>query len=143
MSDRGVVTLICLAALASVPVVAAAADAPYYVGLFARVMIFAIAAVSLDLILGYGGLVSFGHAAYLGIGGYAVGILSFHGISSGFVHFAVAPAAAAAAALVIGFVSLRTAGVYFIMITLAFSMGLRILLIRTCEMMPMAGRIAM
>ena len=95
--------------------------APYYVGLFARVMLFAIAAVSLDLILGYGGLVSFGHAAYLGIGGYAVGILSFHGISNGFVHFAVALAAAAAAALVIGFVSLRTAGVYFIMITLAFS----------------------
>ena len=121
ISRRGVVALICLAALALVPVVAAAADAPYYVGLFARVMIFAIAAVSLDLILGYGGLVSFGHAAYLGIGGYAVGILSFHGISNGFVHFAVAPAAAAAAALVIGFVSLRTAGVYFIMITLAFS----------------------
>ena len=53
-------------------------------------MIFAIAALSLDLILGYGGLVSFGHAAYLGIGGYAVGILSFHGIANGFVHFAAA-----------------------------------------------------
>jgi branched-chain amino acid transport system permease protein len=118
---RSVAALVCLGALALVPVAASVADAPYYIGLFARVMVFAIAAVSLDLILGYGGLVSFGHAAYLGIGGYAVGILSFHGISNGFVHFAVAPAAAAAAALVIGFVSLRTVGVYFIMITLAFS----------------------
>jgi len=117
---RGIAALVCLAALALVPVIAAAADAPYYVGLFARVMIFAIAAVSLDLILGYGGLVSFGHAAYLGIGAYAVGILSFHGIANGFVHFAVALVAASIAALVIGFVSLRTTGVYFIMITLAF-----------------------
>src|SRR5256714_2579463 len=109
-----------LARLALVPPVAMAADAPFYVGLFARVMIFAIAAVSLDLILGYAGLVSFGHAAYFGIGAYAVGILSFHGIGNGFVHFAAALMAAAAAALVIGFVSLRTSGVYFIMITLAF-----------------------
>ena len=121
IGSRGVAALICLAALALVPVIASAADAPYYVGLFARVMVFAIAAVSLDLILGYGGLVSFGHAAYLGIGAYAVGILSFHGISNGFVHFAAALAAASTAALAIGFVSLRTSGVYFIMITLAFS----------------------
>ena len=71
---RGVATLVCLAGLALVPVVAALADAPFYVGLFARVMIFAIAALSLDLILGYAGLVSFGHAAYLGVGGYAVEI---------------------------------------------------------------------
>src|SRR6266852_1365829 len=96
-----------LAALAMVPAVAALADTPFYVGLFARIMVFAIAALSLDLILGYGGLVSFGHAAYLGIGAYAVGILSFHGITSGIVHFGVAVAAAGLAALVIGFVSLR------------------------------------
>src|SRR5258708_872105 len=115
------VAALALAALALVPAVAAAADAPFYVGLFARVMVFAIAALSLDLILGYGGLVSFGHAAYLGIGAYAVGILGFHGIANGFVHFAAALGAAAVAALVIGFVSLRTSGVYFIMITLAFS----------------------
>ncbi len=121
MTATRIVTIAVLAALALVPGVAAMADAPFYVGLFARVMIFAIAAVSLDLILGYGGLVSFGHAAYLGIGAYAIGILSFHGIANGFVHFAVALLAAAGAALVIGFVSLRTTGVYFIMITLAFS----------------------
>jgi branched-chain amino acid transport system permease protein len=118
---RTTAALACLAALALVPPVAAAADAQFYVQVFARVMIFAIAALSLDLILGYGGLVSFGHAAYLGIGAYAVGILAYHGVTSGVVHFAVALAASALAAAAIGFVSLRTSGVYFIMITLAFS----------------------
>src|SRR5437764_3350339 len=121
MSGRHVAICIALAALALVPAVATVAEAPFYIGLFARIIVFAIAAVSLDLILGYGGLVSFGHAAYLGIGAYAVGILSYHGITDGVVHFAAAFFAAAIAALVIGFVSLRTSGVYFIMITLAFS----------------------
>src|SRR5436309_9216263 len=120
MSGRHVAICVALAALALVPAVATVAEAPFYIGLFARIIVFAIAAVSLDLILGYGGLVSFGHAAYLGIGAYAVGILSYHGISDGVVHFAAALFAAAAAALAIGFVSLRTTGVYFIMITLAF-----------------------
>ena len=120
LTARAVAAAIGLLALALVPMIATALDAPFYTGLFARVMIFAIAAVSLDLILGYAGLVSFGHAAYFGIGAYAVGILSFHGIGNGFAHFAAALVAAAAAALVIGFVSLRTSGVYFIMITLAF-----------------------
>jgi branched-chain amino acid transport system permease protein len=120
MSGRHVAICVALAALALVPAVATVAEAPFYIGLFARIIVFAIAAVSLDLILGYGGLVSFGHAAYLGIGAYAVGILSYHGITDGVVHFAAAFSAAAMAALVIGFVSLRTSGVYFIMITLAF-----------------------
>src|SRR6266513_2504901 len=120
MSGRYVAICVALAALALVPAVATVADAPFYTGLFARIMVFAIAAVSLDLILGYGGLVSFGHAAFLGIGAYAVGILSYYGITGGVVHFATAFFAAAIAALIIGFVSLRTSGVYFIMITLAF-----------------------
>jgi branched-chain amino acid transport system permease protein len=119
-SRRALAAALCLAALASVPEIAALVDAPFYTGLFARAMIFAIAAVSLDLVLGYAGLVSFGHAAYLGIGAYAVGILSFHGIGNGFAHFAVALLAACLAACLIGLVSLRTSGVYFIMITLAF-----------------------
>jgi branched-chain amino acid transport system permease protein len=103
-----------------VPAVATVAGAPFYIGLFARIMVFAIAALSLDLILGYGGLVSFGHAAYFGIGAYAVGILSYYGVTDGIAHFATAFFAAAIVALFIGFVSLRTSGVYFIMITLAF-----------------------
>ncbi len=89
--------------------------------LFTRILILALAAVSLNLILGYGGMMSFGHAAYLGIGGYAVGILAHEGIVSGFVQWPVALAASALFALVIGALSLRTRGVYFIMITLAFA----------------------
>src|SRR3989449_11118513 len=84
-------------------------------------MILAIAAISLNLILGYGGLVSFGHAAYLGIGAYAVGILGFYGITNGWIHLLVAIGASAAVAAAIGAVSIRTSGVYFIMITLAFT----------------------
>ena len=109
-----------LVALALVPPLAAWLDAPFYVDLLTRIVIFAIAAVSLDLILGYGGMVSFGHAAYLGIGSYAMGILSHYGFTSGFLHFGVAIGGAAVVALAIGFVSLRTTGVHFIMITLAF-----------------------
>ncbi|HKO09077.1 MAG TPA: branched-chain amino acid ABC transporter permease [Alphaproteobacteria bacterium] len=108
-------------ALAAVPPLAAVLAEPFYLDLFTRILIFAIAALSLDLILGYGGMVSFGHAAYLGIGAYSVGILSHYGITDGPLHFAVAVAASALAALAIGAVSLRTSGVYFIMITLAFS----------------------
>jgi branched-chain amino acid transport system permease protein len=89
--------------------------------LFTRVLILAIGAVSLNLIMGYGGMVSFGHAAYLGIGGYAVGILAKEGIGSGLVQWPVAIAASALFALVVGALSLRTRGVYFIMITLAFA----------------------
>src|SRR2546422_11589892 len=80
--------------------------------LFRRMMIFAIAAVSLDLILGYGGMVSFGHAAYLGIGAYAVGIPAFHGIENGFVQWGLAIVASALAALVIGAIALRSSGDY-------------------------------
>ena len=71
--------------------------------------------------MGYGGMMSFGHAVYLGIGGYAVGILAFEGIGTGFIQWPVALAASALYALVIGALSLRTRGVYFIMITLAFA----------------------
>jgi branched-chain amino acid transport system permease protein len=84
-------------------------------------MIFAIAALSLNLILGYGGMISFGHAAYLGIGGYAVGVLAHYGVHNGYLQWALAIAASALVALVIGAVSIRTSGIYFIMITLAFT----------------------
>ena len=86
-------------------------------------MILAIAAVSLNMILGYGGLVSFGHAAFFGIGGYAVGILVCHGIDQRLAAVAggASPPAALVGAALIGALSLRTRGVYFIMITLAFA----------------------
>jgi len=110
-----------LVVLLLVPVAAAVADQPFYLDLFRRIMIFAIAAVSLDLILGFGGMVSFGHAAYLGIGAYAVAIPAFYGITSGFVQWTLALLLAGLIALAIGAVSLRTSGVSFIMITLAFA----------------------
>ena len=118
---RAWVPIVLLALLAAVPPLAAAFDQPFYLDLLRRVMIFAIAATSLNLILGYGGMVSFGHAAYLGIGGYAVGILMHHGVDSGWIQWSVAVGASALAALAIGAVSVRTSGIYFIMITLAFT----------------------
>src|SRR5881398_1101688 len=78
--SRTIVMAVGVLALALVPPAAAALNQPFYVDLFRRMMIFALAALSLDLVLGYGGMVSFGHAAYLGIGAYAVGILAFYGV---------------------------------------------------------------
>ena len=121
MTRRTVILALCLLLLAAVPPVAAAFNQPFYLDLIRRVMIFAIAAVSLNLILGYGGMVSFGHAAYLGVGAYAVGVLAHHGITNGYVQWALAIAASALVALVIGAISIRTSGIYFIMITLAFT----------------------
>jgi branched-chain amino acid transport system permease protein len=92
----------------------------YLLSLVMRVMIFAIAAMSLDLILGYGALVSFGHAVFMGFGAYSVGILMSHRITDFFVQLAVALGVSALFALITGAISLRTKGVYFIMITLAF-----------------------
>ena len=89
--------------------------------LASRIFIYALCALSLDLILGYGGMVSLGHAAFFGVGAYTVGILSHHGIHSAWLAWPAAMGLSAVAAVVIGWVCLRTAGVYFIMITLAFT----------------------
>ncbi len=93
----------------------------FYVSFASRVMIYAIAATSLNLVLGYGGMVSFGHAAFVGAGAYAAGILMVEGVTSAWIAWPAAVAAAALAAWLIGAASLRTRGVYFIMITLAFA----------------------
>ena len=121
MSTRLVLWSLSVLALLALPPFVLYIGQPFYLDLVRRIMILAIAAISLNLILGYGGLVSFGHAAYLGVGAYAVGILGFYGITSGWLHLAVAIAASAVVAAAIGAVSIRTSGVYFIMITLAFS----------------------
>ena len=110
-----------LLALVLLPVYVELGGSRFLLTLFTRILILAMAAVSLNLILGYGGMMSFGHAAYLGIGGYAVGMLAHEGVFSGFVQWPVALSASALFALVIGALSLRTRGVYFIMITLAFA----------------------
>ena len=108
-------------ALAAVPLVAIYGAQTYVLDLFSRIMIFAIAAVALDFLIGYGGLISFGHAAFVGLGAYAVGILSVHEFTDALIALPVALAASALFALATGAVCLRTQGVYFIMITLAFS----------------------
>lgn len=110
-----------LLALALLPAYTQLTGHLFLLTLFTRIVILALAAVSLNLILGYGGMMSFGHAAYLGIGGYAVGMLAYEHVYSGFVQWPAALAASALFALVIGALSLRTRGVYFIMITLAFA----------------------
>ncbi|MDH4175773.1 MAG: hypothetical protein OEV97_18725 [Betaproteobacteria bacterium] len=102
MNARTLILAACVLLLLAVPPLATLLGQPYYIDLLRRVMVFAIAAVSLNLILGYGGLVSFGHAAYLGVGGYSVGILAFYGIHSGWLQWSVAIAASALVALVIG-----------------------------------------
>lgn len=118
---RKAVTALMLAGLVLLPLYSYLSGNIFVLTLFTRIVILALAAASLNLIMGFGGMMSFGHAAYLGIGGYAVGMLAQEGIGSGFIQFPVALAASAIYALVIGALSLRTRGVYFIMITLAFA----------------------
>lgn len=118
---RNAFVVVLLAILALLPVYAALTNNTFMMTLFTRIMILAIAAVSLNLIMGFGGMVSFGHAAYLGIGGYVVGILAKEGINSGFVQWPLALLLSGLFALGVGALSLRTRGVYFIMITLAFA----------------------
>src|SRR5205814_3938145 len=121
MKARLVLWAIAVLLLIALPPAMAWIGQPYYIDLVRRIMILAIAAVSLNLILGYGGLVSFGHAAYLALGAYAVGILAFYGVTSGWAQWPAAIGACALLAAAIGAVSIRTSGIYFIMITLAFT----------------------
>jgi branched-chain amino acid transport system permease protein len=114
-------TALMLAGLVLLPLYSQLSGNVFILTLFTRIVILALAAASLNLIMGFGGMMSFGHAAYLGIGGYAVGMLAQEGVGSGWIQFPVALAASATYALVIGALSLRTRGVYFIMITLAFA----------------------
>ena len=121
LTVRNIVVAGLLIFLALIPVYSNVTGNAFMMTLFTRIVILAIAAVSLNLIMGYGGMVSFGHAAYLGIGGYTVGILAHEGIGSGFIQWPIALLACGLFALVTGALSLRTRGVYFIMITLAFA----------------------
>jgi branched-chain amino acid transport system permease protein len=99
-----------LALIALLPVYCALTGNYFLMSLFTRILILAMAAVSLNLIMGFGGMVSFGHAAYLGIGGYVVGILAKEGIGSGLVQWPLALAASGLFALGVGALSLRTRG---------------------------------
>lgn len=131
-----VAALVFLAVLAAVPVVAKALGDPFYIRVVTRMMIFAIMAVSLDLILGFGGMVCFGHAMFVGAAAYVVGIAAHHassgaplvlgpfaipGSTDALVVWPIAIAVSALLALVFGSIALRTSGLYFIMITLALA----------------------
>jgi len=93
----------------------------YFQGMVTEILIFALFAVSLDIVMGYAGLISFGHAAFFGVGGYAVGILTVHlNISSFWIVAPLAIVIAALLSTIIMYVSLRVGGVYFMLITMAF-----------------------
>ena len=120
-TSRRIAAIAVLAALVGLPWMLQAIDQGFYVSLASRMLIFALAATSLNLVIGFGGMVSFGHAAYFGVGAYCVAILAEGGIVSAAYAWPAATAVAALLALLIGVLSLRTRGVYFIMITLAFA----------------------
>jgi branched-chain amino acid transport system permease protein len=128
--------VILVAALAMLPPIALALDDPFLIRLFTRIVIFAIAAVALNFVLGYGGLASLFHASFMGVGGYVVGILAHQetadaplhlgsraipGTSDLLVTIPIAILCCALLAAATGLVCLRASGVYFIMITLAFN----------------------
>ena len=94
LSRRGLVTALLLVLLALLPLLTSLFDQRYLLSVGTRIVIWAIAATSLNMILGYGGLVSFGHAAFFGIGGYVVGILSANGIQDGWLQWPLALMAA-------------------------------------------------
>jgi branched-chain amino acid transport system permease protein len=133
MSRETLINTVLAVALLVLPLAAASAGEPFYVTLATRMAILALGAVGLNLALGLGGLISFGHAAFFGIGGYVAGIFANHAFNQqpmffGFsgsdqmpVVWLAALVISALIAVPIGAISLRTSGVYFIMITLAFA----------------------
>ena len=110
-----------LAIFALFPIYTGIADLPFWNDLAMRIMLLGMAAMGLNLVLGYGGMVSFGHAAFVGIGAYCVGISQYYGLFNGWIHVLMALGACGFLGLIIGFLALRTSGIYFIMITLAFA----------------------
>lgn len=129
MKAGALAAALLLAGLAAVPVYAEFANEPFYLTLVGRILVFAIAASALNIALGYGGLVSFGHAMYLGLGAYSVGLLSYHGVASGWWHLAAALASCALVGTLAGLIVLRTRGIAFIMITLALAQMLYFLFV--------------
>jgi branched-chain amino acid transport system permease protein len=148
-NPRRIAAAVLLVALGLVPLIAALINQPFYVTLFTRILIFAIAATGLNLILGYGALVSFGHAMYMGLGAYAVGLLAHHGIHNGWLQLLAGLSVGALVAAGVGAICLRTTklggGMAFIMITLAFAQMLFFLAVSLKEYggddgLPIAAR---
>jgi branched-chain amino acid transport system permease protein len=119
--DKRIPTIIIVLLLALAPLVINASGEHFYLDAVRRVMIIAIAAISLQLLVGITGLTSFGHAVYIGIGSYSVGIAAKYGIDSGLIHLTIALVAGTLFSFLIGVVCIRVKGTYFIMVTLAFA----------------------
>ena len=118
MPTRLIAPLVALALIALFPL----SGATFYVELTTKIMIMAIFALSLDLLVGWTGLVSFGHAAFFGVGAYALALLSPKAAAAGlWSSLGVAILVTALCALVVGVFVLRARGIYFIMVTLAFA----------------------
>lgn len=115
------IPVLLLLALAVLPPIAIGLDDNFWVAFFARVLVYAIAASALNIALGFGGLVSLGHALFIGIGMYSVSLPAYYGVSSGWVHLGICVLTCAAVGGLTGLISLRTSGIAFIMITLAFA----------------------
>lgn len=128
-----VAATLLLAGLGLVPLIAQALGEPFWVTLFTRILIFALAAMGLNLVLGFGAMVSFGHAMYIGVGAYVVGILSYHGVDNGWWQLLAALGVGGLIALGVGAICLRTSGMAFIMITLAFAQMLYFLAVSLRE----------
>lgn len=131
-NKSGLAAAVLLLGLLILTPVAASFGNPFLTTMVNRALIFALAALSLDFVMGYGRLVSFGHAAFFGLGAYTVGIISTHvmqgmplpfgwtGSNEALLVWPLAMLISGCYALIVGLISLRTSGVYFIMITLAF-----------------------
>lgn len=120
MADNRMLWLV-VAGFGLFPIFTHVADLPFWNDLAMRIMLLGIAAMGLNLVLGYGGMVSFGHAAFIGIGAYCVGISQYYGLMDGWLHILFALLACGITGLIIGVLALRTSGIYFIMITLGFA----------------------
>jgi branched-chain amino acid transport system permease protein len=107
--------------LSLIPLYANWQSEPFLLTFATRVLILALAALSLNLILGFAGLVSFGHALYLGLGAYCVALLAHHDINNGWLQIILTIVVCASVGAITGLISLRTSGIAFIMITLAFA----------------------
>src|SRR5690606_7367527 len=140
MTRKNIVIFLIFAILLLLPFIAAGLNNSFLINMGTQFVIYALAAISLDLILGYGAMVSFGHAAFFGLGGYVVGIVGYHrgmgetifgwaGSEAALVLWPLAMLSAALTGLLMGFLSLRTSGVQFIMITLAFAQMLYFVLV--------------
>jgi len=124
-----VLCVIAAVSASAFPIVAHAMDASYYVVFVTRILIYALAAVSLNLVLGFGGLASFGHAMFLSLGAYCAAVPTVYGVNGAWLHVLLALTLGCSLALLTGLVVLRTRETAFIMTTLAFAQMLYFLLV--------------